>query len=82
MVLLRLHREGWATFVRRPWDQTAYDRAEDVLLTPQQIEAAIGSEGWRSCEWPPPEDMNIWLVPTEKWHRWREALEPPAKPQT
>lgn len=71
-VLRRLHVEGWADFVRRPWDATS--AVVNERLSDSEVESLIASHAWRTD--PPlpndelPDDLNVWLVPTAKWEQW------------
>jgi hypothetical protein len=74
-VLRRLHTEGWVEFVRRPWNAPMYSAGH--VLGDEEVEGLITSDAWRSD--PPlpngqlPDELNVWLVATEKWRLWSET---------
>ena len=68
--LREIHAEGFATFGRRPLGTV--DRPIEAELEPlsdAEISAAIGDVGLRD---PTTLDVGVWMVPTPKWHRWRD----------
>jgi len=70
-VLRRLHAEGWANFVRKPWN--AAPDQEGEILADDEVEALIAGRSWQTE--PPlpdglPDHLNVWLVPTQKWAEW------------
>jgi hypothetical protein len=70
-LLGELYDEGWATFVRRPWDRGAWSAEAERALTDEEVRAAIASASWRV--YPYGDDANVWLVPTDKALAWQVA---------
>jgi hypothetical protein len=70
-LLTELHREGWARFVRRPWNGHEWSAETEAELRDEEVAAAIAGNSWRV--FPYGEDANIWLVPTQKAFAWKDA---------
>jgi hypothetical protein len=70
-LLQELYDDGWATFVRRPWDRGEWSADAETELTGEEVAAAIASRSWRRS--PCGDDANVWLVPTEKTLAWQVA---------
>jgi hypothetical protein len=70
-LLAELHRDGWARFVRRPWNGNKWSAATETELDDAEVAAAIAGNSWRA--YPYGEDANIWLVPTEKGVAWKDT---------
>lgn len=73
-LLRELTTEGFAHLVTGPWDGRTWTKEEAEPLPPSEAEAVIDRGEWR--DFPPLRDgMNVWLVPTETWRRWRTNTE-------
>lgn len=76
VVLRRLLDQGWATLIRRTWDSAAFSPGD--ALSGVAIEEALTrtrkwfmTERWTADELP--DELNVWLEPTQKWLHWAEA---------
>jgi hypothetical protein len=70
VVLHRLLDEGWATFIRRPWDAPAFSPG-DALSDDAIKQTLARTRAWflheRCTVDDLPSDLNVWLAPTPKW---------------
>lgn len=73
-VLRRLRDEGWANFIRRP--QGLPDRSPGAVVPDVEVEEVLAiARRWYSdaSERQAPEELNVWLAPTQKWLDWAET---------